>query len=255
MQRSVALVCAITIFFSLYILLPNTFRNTPAPVEKPTIARPKTFPRKVWQTWQGSKQLEDEPLRLARSWVELNPGYGYELLTDTTSVDYIRKSFAGDEDLLDTWTKIDDYILRADLIRYLAMLEDGGIYADMDTDCSKPIKNWLPSHLEEAAEVVVGIEFDERADPPPEDLAQAAQFCSWTMMAKPKSLHMQHVVDMTLSKLRLAIHEGSIRANNMSDVLELTGPRVCLIHPNYRANWANADHVGFHGCSLREYGR
>ncbi|KAK6430151.1 hypothetical protein LTR95_013702, partial [Oleoguttula sp. CCFEE 5521] len=43
------------------------------------------FPRKIWQTWQGNKKLEDEPLRLARTWVEMNPGYGYELLTDDSA--------------------------------------------------------------------------------------------------------------------------------------------------------------------------
>lgn len=228
MKRPVAIVCIFSVCLSLLLFFPSSpWHATPSPVED-AAPRPKNFPRKIWQTWQGTKKLEDEPLRLARTWVELNAGYGYELLTDMTAMDYIRRAFLDDADLLDTWARIDDYILRADLIRYLAMLGDGGIYADMDTDCTKPISDWLSSDLEEAAEVVVGIEFDERADPLPKDLAEAAQFCSWTIMSKPGSKHMQHVVETTLQKLRGAMHEGSIRADNASEVLRLTGPRVCL---------------------------
>lgn len=161
--------------------------------------------------------------------MELNAGYGYELLSDATATDYIHKFFPADADLLNTWAKVDDYILRADLIRYIALLGDGGIYSDMDTDCTRPIADWLSPDLEEAADVVVGIEWDQRAEHAHKDRADAAQFCSWTIMAKPGSKHMRHVVDVTLEKLRGAEHEGSIRAANESEVLRLTGPRASFL--------------------------
>lgn len=227
MKRTFAVVgtvLACLIFFAFHIA--QTSWRVSSSSRTPAVERPKVFPRKVWQTWQGSKKLEDEPLRLARTWVELNPGYGYELLTDSTAETYIRRAFPNDVDLLDTWAKINDYILRADLIRYLAMLGDGGIYSDMDTDCTRPIVDWLPRELEEAADIVVGIEYDERADPLREDMSEAAQFCTWTIMAKPGSRHMQNVVDDTLNKLRAATRNESIHADNATEVLRLTGPRV-----------------------------
>lgn len=196
-------------------------------------AQPERFPQKVWQTWQGSKKLEDEPLRLARTWVESNTGFGYELLTDETAREYITNQFPTQPDILATWDMIADYILRADFIRYLTLLADGGIYTDMDTDCTKPIKDWLSAEQQITADVVVGLEYDSRLGQTSADMDDDVQFCTWTIMAKPRSVHLQNVVDRVHENLKTAVddlHDHSIRALNETEVLRLTGPRVrdCL---------------------------
>nr|OQO31214.1 hypothetical protein B0A51_02054 [Rachicladosporium sp. CCFEE 5018] len=192
-----------------------------------SIGNDTVFPHKVWQTWQGNKQLEDEPLRLARTWVEMNPGYGYELLTDDSARSYITKTFPYRADILQIWDRTRDYILRADLIRYLVLLGDGGLYTDMDTDCTRPISEWLSDEQAKAVDLVVGIEFDTRSDDVRADMDAAAQLCSWSIMAKPGSRHIQHVTDTVLARLQeLGNTPAGIHAPSIDDVLRTTGPRV-----------------------------
>lgn len=186
------------------------------------------FPKKIWQTWLGSKQLGEEPLRLARTWIEKNPGYGYEMLTDGTAREYISRTFP-DKSLLRLWDDIDDYILLADLIRYLVLLGDGGLYTDIDTDCTQPIANWVPDQDEVSVDLVVGLEYDSLGEPRSDMMNDTVRICSWAMMAKAGSRHVGDVVDKVVSNLRNSMRERQKDARSSYDVDEvitLTGPRV-----------------------------
>lgn len=235
MKRAIA----ITLTFLLLLLVFNALH----PISRPNSRHvyqdshsiePAIFPRKVWQTWLGTKKLGDEPLRFTRTWIENNPGHGYELLTDDTARDCIKLRFPTGEKFLETWDNIADYILRADFIRYLTLLGDGGTYTDIDTDCTKPIGDWLTVEQQSSADIVVGIEYDSRYGEVSADMYADAQFCTWTIMSKPGSPHMRHVVNRIHANLETAIDvtkSGSIHALNATEVLRLTGPRVRELCP------------------------
>jgi alpha 1,6-mannosyltransferase len=186
--------------------------------------------RKVWQTWRVPFQEMDEELqRLSRTWIDMNPEYRYELLTDDSAATYVRAKFARRPDIQRMFERTRDPILRADLTRYLALLADGGIYSDIDTDCSRPIDSWIPPEYQNRTGLVVGVEYDVRDEALRADMELRVQLCQWTFMAKPGHPVMQHVVDRITAKLS-EFDQGQGDGNGIQtkegNVMELTGPRV-----------------------------
>lgn len=91
------------------------------------------FPRKIWQTSKnGPAGLDSEDRQPIQSWVKINQKHRYEILTAHTAESYVRDTFSHRQDIVETFTDLQDPILRADLIRYLVLLGDGGVYSDID---------------------------------------------------------------------------------------------------------------------------
>lgn len=198
---------------------------------------------------------------MAKTWIDKNPGYRYELLTDESAKTYVQDRFQDRPDIVKTFKRTKDTILRADLIRYLSLLGDGGIYTDIDTDCSRPIDQWVPAEYANATGLVVGVEYDAREEEVRLDMTLRVQFCQWTIMAKPGNKVMQHVVDRVIKALQELGREedgrekDSITAEmNGGDVMEITGPRVRQTRCCYSFVSSKADEVyaDFHQSHLRK---
>ncbi|KAL9069922.1 MAG: hypothetical protein Q9161_005236 [Pseudevernia consocians] len=58
---------------------------------------------------------------------------------------YVKDRFSHRPDIEETFVDLQDPILRADFIRYLVLLGDGGMYSDIDTTSLIPIDDWVPS--------------------------------------------------------------------------------------------------------------
>jgi len=194
----------------------------------PTVAN-VDVPRKIWQTWKEPAQgLQEELQRLSKSWLDMNPGHRYELLTDTSARTYVRERYKGRPDIISTFERITDTILRADFVRYLALLEDGGVYTDIDTDCSRKIDDWIPKEYRNVTSLVVGVEYDARGESLRNDMDLRVQLCQWTIMSKPAHPVMQNVVDrVTLALEEYGGEEATISlADHRGNVMDLTGPRI-----------------------------
>lgn len=95
------------------------------------------FPRKIWQTSKnGPAGLDSEDKQPIQSWVKINQKHRYEILTAHTAESYVRDTFSHRQDIVEMFTDLQDPILRADLIRYLVLLGDGGVYSDIDVSCT-----------------------------------------------------------------------------------------------------------------------
>ncbi|KAK3619025.1 hypothetical protein LTR56_024280 [Elasticomyces elasticus] len=187
-----------------------------------------SIPRKIWQTWkQPATDIQDHDLRrYATSWAKLNPGYRYELLTDTAAKRFVANAFTERPDITSTFERIDDAILRADVLRYLVILAEGGLYTDIDTECTKPIDTWLTSEFHRSSGLVLGIEYDATAGAPAEFNASLS-ICQWTFMARPDHPVMQAVVDAVIQELqRHTTSHNTIVAEEGADVGEITGPGI-----------------------------
>ena len=116
------------------------------------------FPRKIWQTWEQYPQdMNDEYQRLSKTWTDLNREYRYELLTSESATTYVQDHFKSEPRIVQNFERLGDAILRADMIRYLTLLAEGGVYSDMDTDCTRPVRDWVPFDLLSRTNVVFGI--------------------------------------------------------------------------------------------------
>ena len=189
------------------------------------------FPRKIWQTGRTSAVgLDDKDRVVIQSWLKLNQKHRYEIVTQHSAESYVRERFGHRRDIEETFTDLQDPILRADLIRYLVLLGDGGVYSDIDTKALKPIEDWVPSAFKRHANVVIGVEYDSFGRGRWIDWTLDLQFCTWAIMAKPGHPLMQTSVERVIGRIRkLAWKQGKpvsgIKAS-FQDVLDTTGPAL-----------------------------
>ncbi len=201
-----------------YIDSANTGMKLSQPTNMPE------FPRKIWQSWKTPVILiEGGDKDAAKSWQVVNPTYRYELLTDDGAITYVQERYnESHPEITKIFTDLSDVILRSDLLRYLLLYAEGGVYSDLDTTVLKPVAKWLPPQNVGPARLVVGVEVDE-----PKDVVSFA-FCQWTVMAKPGHPTFWYMIEGAIERLRkLAIKQGtSISAIKASygEVLDTTGP-------------------------------
>ncbi|MCJ1436366.1 hypothetical protein MMC27_005745 [Xylographa pallens] len=186
--------------------------------------------RKIWQTTKLSPlSLEERDRKNLQKWDEMNPTWRHEVLTDGGCDEYVRDRFAERPDIVGVFTGLKDNILRADLIRYLVLLGDGGIYSDIDTEALKPIDEWIPPEYKDIANAVVGVEYDTFGqDPAPALLI--VQFVNWTIMSKSGHPLMDLTVRNAIRAIRALAEKQLVSLDriqaNFNDVLASTGPAL-----------------------------
>lgn len=92
-------------------------------------------------------------------------------------------------DIVDMYRNINATIIKADLLRYMVMYAEGGVYADIDVEALKPVSRFIPDHRydENDIDMVIGIEVDEPEFKNHPILGKKSQsFCQWTFMARPR---------------------------------------------------------------------
>lgn len=240
-QRCLPLYIAVLIFFLLMLnldLFGSTATILPRSHIRKSAARfpsSKQFPRKIWQTWKMDVfSFDERDMYRARTWTTSNPGYRYEVLTDNNDVYYVETHFGPEglnrPDIVEMYTSLNDRIIKADLIRYLVMYVEGGVYADIDVEDLKPVNRWIPKRFEEEdLDMVIGVEIDEPEFAMHPILGQKSKsFCQWTFMSKPGNPLMLRLVDNILKWLNgIAQAQGKPISDitlGFDDVLTGTGP-------------------------------
>lgn len=196
---------------------------------------PDAFPKKIWQTWKVDVlAFEERDLGRARTWTANNPGYRYEVLTDNNDMYYVETHFGPEgldrPDIVDMYRALTARIIKADLLRYLIMYVEGGVYADIDVENLKPIDRWLPKRFsEKEVDIVIGVEVDEPTFAMHPILGQKSRsFCQWTFMSKPGNPFMLRLIDGILAWLNgIAKKEGKEIGEivlDFDEVLTGTGP-------------------------------
>lgn len=185
----------------------------------------ENIPKIIWYKL-GPRGLNGDTRTWTDSCINSNPGYRAQFLTDETADEYVMKAFASRPDIVENYLSLTVPILKADLLRYLLLLDQGGIWSDLDVSCEGvPIDKWIPSGHKNAT-LVVGWESDSGWEGP-----FNRQFASWTIMAKPGSPHLLQVVEDILQALRLKMDEhklpsaGNITMAMIKSVVDFTGPK------------------------------
>jgi hypothetical protein len=185
------------------------------------------IPQKIWQTWK-SHQLPERVRHYVETWKSKNPGWTYAFHDDEECREDVR--VFGGADLLNVYDKMPLPVMKADIWRYLIIHEHGGVYADIDTSCNRPLDLWIPSD----AKFVVALE-------------NAMHLCQWTFAAEAKHPALDRLLRLVIDRARGGVE---MRAHA---VHYYTGPgvftsalndgRVFRIDPS-RPGQANDD--GFH---------
>ncbi|KAI1174456.1 nucleotide-diphospho-sugar transferase [Nemania sp. FL0916] len=210
----------------LYNIRNLSFQNfdAPSPAAEPITSTQQPFPKKIWQSW---KDDSDDPtsrtIGFPRKWREVNSGWRYERITDANCDAYVASRFSPDVSAV--FTSLRDPILRADLLRYLVLLLEGGVWADIDVLPHQPISSWVPDSYQNETNMVVGIENDKHKSPIWPGSPYSIQLAQYTILVKPNHPAMIRLVDRVINNLvRLFESKKQTDSVSFADVMSTTGP-------------------------------
>lgn len=186
---------------------------------------PGGIPKKIWYKL-GAKGLSYDARGWTNTCISQNPDYQVEFLTDQSADEFVKEKYADRPDIVETYMALTVPILKADLLRYLLLYAEGGVWFDLDVSCEGiPIDEWIPEEFEEDVSLVVGWEFDAGYD-----FLFERQFTTWTVMARKGVPHLMAVVnDIVHSMADVAKANNAtmsqLKMDTIGDVVEFTGPR------------------------------
>lgn len=218
---------------AIYLLLFTAF-GVPK-MSSHNVGRNDNFPRKIWQSWKvDSLFMEERDVQRARTWIRKNPTFRHEVLTDDNALSYVQQVFGptgfNRPDVVTVYKSLQARIIQADLLRYIVMYAEGGIYADIDVEALKAFDQFVPNRFDEQElDMVIGVETDEPGFQDHPLLSVKAQsFCQWVFVCKPQLPVMLRLIDNII----LWLHDlAAIQSRPISglefgfdEVLNGTGP-------------------------------
>ncbi|KAH7392306.1 nucleotide-diphospho-sugar transferase [Phaeosphaeria sp. MPI-PUGE-AT-0046c] len=201
------------------------------PLQLPTT----TIPKKVWQTWKvGPLGFEQHHADTAKTWSAKNPSHRYEVLTDDNALEYLEWHYGtrGFDrlDLVNLYRELDITIIKADLLRYLIMYAEGGVYSDIDVEALRPVDRFVPERYnEQDVDMIIGVEIDEPAfvDHPVLG-SKCMSFCQWTFAAKPHLPVMMRLIENIQEWLHDLSRQKGVPISKLeldfNEVISGTGP-------------------------------
>ncbi|KAK0613967.1 nucleotide-diphospho-sugar transferase, partial [Immersiella caudata] len=193
------------------------------------------LPPKIWQISlpknpadSASRDINPESLQDAATWLARNPDYAYTLVDDHGGETFVRAHFSHRPDIIDAYNHMPNVGMKSDLLRYLLLHVEGGVYTDTDTVALKPIDKWIPYEFRSKAKVVVGIEFDRLDGGAWADINHWVQFCQWTIAAAPGHPMFMRMAERVLASLGDLSREHGVPVQELKptsfEVMNSTGP-------------------------------
>lgn len=200
--------------------------DIPVPVRQVSIADhsfPAKFPRKIWQT--SGEEGRTKYAKQIDTWKNIR-GFEHEMLSDDAATDFVHTHFSHRPSIVRFWNELSTVVLRADLLRYLVMLSEGGVYSDVDTSCLVHPDQWIP--IDQGAQTInaiIGLEYDDTTY---KLFVRPISFCQWTLMAKPNHPIFHNAVQRVISNLEFIARRQRTTLDTIkpdkADVLAATGP-------------------------------
>ena len=97
------------------------------------------IPKILHQTWKD-KNIPPHLVAYCESWKTHHPDWEYKLWTDIDNREFIRQNYGW---FLPIYDGYPENIMRADAVRYFILYHYGGIYADLDAECLRPLDSIL----------------------------------------------------------------------------------------------------------------
>ena len=198
------------------------------------------FPRKIWQTWKvDALDFAERDLTTARTWTTKNPGHRYEVLTDNNDLYYVETHFGPEgvnrPDIVEMYRSLTAKIIKADILRYLIMYVEGGVYADIDVEDLKPVDRWIPDRYKESdVDMVISVEIDQPDFKDHPILGKKSMsFCQWTFLSKPGMPVFLQLVENIMGWLNELAKKQKVPISDIAldfdEVISGTGPSAFTI--------------------------
>ncbi|KAF4625196.1 hypothetical protein G7Y89_g12976 [Cudoniella acicularis] len=225
-----------TIICSYRHIKLHPFTSTPLPpIEDAT----SLIPKKIWYKLTAAG-LSDKSQVFDATCLNQNPHYRHEFLTELQAETYVREHYSEERrDIVEVFMLLRIPIVRADLLRYLILYKEGGVWSDLDVSCGEQYGNmnkWVPNRYKNVTGLVLGLEFDcaivcpASRVPVSEQGRIRTQFASWMIMAAPKSPHMKVVIEDILTEVNYTASWNGVEVDELTlemigDVVDFSGPK------------------------------
>lgn len=141
------------------------------------------IPKIIWQTYKDPlSTLPSYMTEAMDTWKQLNPDHDHRYMDDSQAAEFVLQEYG--EEWHDIFINLPVGVMRGDLWRYMIVYKYGGIYADLDTECLKPISSWMM----EDKDFIVCPETD-------------IHFCQWTFAATANHPILKEVLDLIKHRL------------------------------------------------------
>lgn len=154
----------------------------------------------IWQTDKNQDRLYSDAVN---SWKDNGEGWTWKFMNDGEALGYVKRRL-GTSRIAEVYNSLPNGILHSDMLRYLLMYVEGGIYSDVDTKRLKEIsrwgsgandfqdgEGWMPAGMNggeslPGPSVILGVEADvgDREDWY-EWWARPLQIAQWTLSSTP----------------------------------------------------------------------
>jgi hypothetical protein len=161
------------------------------------------IPRIIHQTWK-TREVPDKWKGFHESWKKHHPEWRHVLWTDEDNMKFIEEHFP---EFFATFTAYSYPIQRVDAVRYFILYKYGGVYADLDIECLRPIGPLLDSRS-----FVLGYEPAEHA----RGHGERSMICNAFMASVPTHPFLEETIS-ALKKINPKIRDHR-------EVLTTTGP-------------------------------
>ncbi|KAL0938083.1 alpha-mannosyltransferase och1 [Colletotrichum truncatum] len=192
------------------------------------------IPPKIWQimlpkNWKERNPINDPTkLKETATWLAMNPDYTYTLVGGKGGREFVERRFGNTSKVFETYNNLPNVGMKSDLLRYLLLDIEGGVYTDTDTVALKPIDAWVPRELRQEARLIVGIEFDQQDGVAWADIPHPLQFCQWTIAAAPGHPVFKKMADRVIASVDDLVEEHKVKENQLKpvsfEVMNSTGP-------------------------------
>lgn len=168
--------------------------------------------RHIWQTAKNGTLPSFYHERFSNwtsTWRELNPTYTYHLTGDRENRDFVSQHYPW---FLPTYDSYDESIKRADAVRIFLLHHFGGVYADIDFRCLRPLDELFALPQAATADVLLG---QLRAGPDARGGRSAIDSVpNAIMISRPRAPFWLHVM------------QELVRRVNVATAMFDTGPQV-----------------------------
>lgn len=136
------------------------------------------FPKTIWQTHNHKQEwLPEHLVRIASSWINLNPGWEYRYVDQVQRGETVKKY----EKIYEAY-KYQTPAIQSDIWRFITLYEHGGCYADMDSVPTMSL-DYILQKINKDVEIVTV----------PRDKKNVGN--THNFLAKPKSVILENVIN------------------------------------------------------------
>ena len=197
---------------------------------------PLKISRIVHQTYK-SKDVPERMKPFMETWRAMNPGWEMRFYDDEGCTEFVKREFP---EYYDAYAGLPKHVERSDFFRYLVVLREGGVYADIDTSCEKPLDSFINAN----DTLVVGWEneFDTDEMAYSRHFVRRRQVLNWAFAGAAGHPALRETCDHVNEN-----YQRIFTNNTNRDTLERTGPGAFtdyVMKSFWRHSPANRDAAG-----------